>query len=164
MPGVLAFAALLAQVLPEAPSKSWRVTSECATCRCCWLSVLFRASPCRARNNRSTCVNFVIVVALCQCTAWRDRGRQCAMPGLILSSPQPSAMADMRKATTYGGDPSGHEHSQMCEAQLAYPSRRPGRPHRPRAEIEKGHGVRAPVENPYTCAVLKYLVGEAPPS
>ncbi len=30
----------------------------------------------------------------------------------------------------------------------------------------KGHGVLAPVENPYTCAVLKDLVGdsEAPPS
>ena len=98
--------------------------------------LLFRASPCRARNSRSTSVNFVIVIALRFSTAWRDRGCQCAMPGLISSSPQPSAMADMRKATTYGGDPSGHEHSQVCEAQLAYPSRRPGRPHRPRAEIE----------------------------
>jgi len=73
---------------------------------------------------------------MCQCTAWRDSGRQCAMPGLILPLPQPAAVADMHKATTYGGDHSGHEHSQVCEARLAYPSRRPGRPHRPRAEIE----------------------------
>ena len=163
VPGVPAFAALLALVLPKVPSKSWRVTSECVTCRCCWLSALFRASPCRARNNRRASVNFVIVIALRFSTAWRDRGRQCAMPALISSSPQPSAMADMRKATTYGGDPSGHEHSQVCEAQLAYPSRRPGRPHRPRAEIE-GAWCTGTGGKPYTCAVLKDLVGEAPPS
>ena len=42
----------------EVPSKSWRVTSEHASRRSCRLSVLFRACPCRARNNsRSTSAN-----------------------------------------------------------------------------------------------------------
>ena len=124
----------------------------------------FQGQSVPSEKQQKHVVNFVTVVALCQCTAWRDRGRQCAMPGLILSSPQPSAMADMRKATTYGGDPSGHEHSQVCEAQLA--RTHPAAPDDPTVlgPRLKGHGVRAPVENPYTCAGLKDLVGEAPPS
>jgi hypothetical protein len=126
---------------------------------------LFFSRPVRAeRETTEARVSTLSLLALCFNTAWRDR--ECAMPGLILSSPQPAAVADMHKATTYEGDHSGHEHSQVCEAQLAYPSRRPGRLHRPRAEIEgawcTSTGTSGKPIN--TCAVLKYFVGEAPPS
>ena len=52
LPGVPACASLLALVLPKVPSKSWRVTSERATCRCCWLSVIFKACPCPSEKQQ----------------------------------------------------------------------------------------------------------------
>ena len=104
VPGVLARVALLALVLLTVPCKSWRVPSERASCRSVRLSVLFRTCPCRARNNRNTSVYFVST-SLEHCA---ERLQVCNA-GLDRVLAQPSAMADVRKATMCGGTPSCHE-------------------------------------------------------
>ena len=117
------------------PRKSWRVTSKRTSRRSCGLSILFRACPCLARNNRRD-VNFVSA-SLRHCT---DILQLCdAGVDLVVA---PTLCHGRRMEGKYvWGHPVQSKVGVRSTTVLAY-QLRPRRPHRPWAD----NGVRAPEE------------------